>query len=270
MRARGKSGVLTHVWTPKFPSPRWTRCTRLGPVLRPASIVQSSLAVLATSLACSVLAGCAPRPRMCTASLDCSGDASCVAGRCQPSRANLRPAIDNARRLVVWPVDAAYVRRGKGSDDGLMPSLFALGVDDARLFLRFSVAVPSTANIVEAYLVLRRAAVVDDDPAPISLHVTRIVEPWESRSTSWALQPRLLEVRAPMTVVKPAGPNLVRLDVRDLVRQWGKRDPRDHGLAVVADEQSLTGTTFAFTSAGLDGRPLAARDVEPYLELYVR
>lgn len=135
--------------------------------------------------------------------------------------------------------------------------------------MRFSVALPSTANIVEAYVVLHRSDAVDDDPAPISLHATRIVQAWEGRSISWALQPRSVETRAPATVVEPGGPSLVRLDVRDLVRQWLRHDERDQGLAVVADNETRTGTTFAFRTVGAD-RSASTDDVEPYLELYVR
>lgn len=140
--------------------------------------------------------------------------------------------------------------------------------------MRFSVALPTTANVVEAYVVLRRSDAVDDDPAPISLHATRIVEAWEGRSISWALQPRALDSRTPATLVEPGGPSLVRLDVRELVRQWPKHDPRDQGIAVVADNETRTGTTFAFRSVGSGGSERSssssAADLEPYLELYVR
>lgn len=199
----------------------------------------------------------------------------------------MKPAVDSARRLVAHPVDAAYVRRGLPAREA-MPAIFPLGAGGAVLLLRFSVPLPANANVVEAYLVLHRAGLVDDDPTPISLHATRIVEGWEGRSTSWARLPRLAETRAPSTVVEPGGPALVRLDVRDLVRQWARHDPDDQGLAVTADTESATGTTFAFSRAGADRgfgsdlnagppgvarsdvRPRSAPDVEPYLELYVR
>jgi hypothetical protein len=239
--------------------------------------------------------GCAPRPRMCTASSECATQSACVAGRCQPDRPNVKPAIDAARRLVVRPTDLAYLKRGDGPSGGALPPLFALGRDSAVLLMRFSVALPSTANVVEAYVVLRRSDAVDDDPAPISLHATRIVDAWEGRSISWALQPRVVEARTPATVVEPGGPALVRLDVRDLVRQWPKHDAKDQGIAVVAENETRTGTTFAFRSvaSGATERgastdlfsgsptspsssprqsfgPSSAPDVEPYLELYLR
>lgn len=194
---------------------------------------------------------------MCTASTECAAQSACVAGRCQPDKPNVKPAIDAARRIVVKPVDLAYVRRGEGAD-GAVPPLFALGRDSAALLLRFSVALPEATNIIEAYVVLHRSDAVDDDPSPISLHATRIVDAWQGRSTSWGLQPRQAETRTPSTLVEPGGPSTVRLDVRDLVRQWPKHDPRDHGIAIVADNDTRTGTTFALVQA------------EPFLELYLR
>ena len=229
---------------------------------------------------------CVPRSRMCTASAECNGKGACVAGRCQVEKPTVKPAVDSARRLVVRPVDLAYLRCGDGPSGGALPPVFALGSGGGKLFLRFAVSVPRTANIVEAYVVLHRSPVVDDDPTPISLHATRIVESWKGGSISWALQPRSTDTRSPSTLVEPAGGSLVRLDVRDLVRQWARRDPADHGIAVVAENESRTGTTFALTATGAErastdtvgvGRiaagpssPAVAPDVEPYLELYVR
>jgi hypothetical protein len=228
-----------------------------------ANAIGSAVVVVVVVVAAT---GCAPRALMCTASSECTAQSACVAGRCQADRPNVKPAIDAARRVIVHPVDLAYLRRGDGPSGGALPPLFALGRDAAVLMMRFSVALPTTANVVEAYVVLRRSDAVDDDPAPISLHATRIVDAWEGRSISWALQPRAVDTRAPATVVEPGGPSLVRLDVRELVRQWPKHDSRDQGIAVVADNQTRTGTTFAFRSVGA----AASADLEPYLELYVR
>lgn len=212
-----------------------------------------------------------------------------MAGRCQPDKPTVKPAVDSARRWVVSPSDLAYVKRGDSASDGSLPPLFALGRSSGVLFLRFAVALPANANVIEAYVCLRRATVVDDDPAPIVLHATRIIDSWEGRSTSWAYQPRVREARTPATIVEPGGPGLVRIDVRDLVRQWAKRDPTDQGIAIIAENESRTGTTFALTSVGADrgatldvGGPsssdrsrtaspvVSAPDVGPYLELYIR
>ncbi len=213
---------------------------------------------------------------MCAASSECGDKGACVAGRCQLEKASVRPAVDSARRLVLRPVDIAYVQRGDRAGGGGLPPLFALGKDGGKLFLRFDAAIPKTATVVEAYVVLRRAPVVDDDPTPISLHATRIVDGWSGRSVSWALQPRSAETRSPSTVVEPSGSPLVRLDVRELVRHWSRRDPIDQGIAVVAENETSTGTTFALTGAGLPVEPVTpARtgwtpETEPFLELYLR
>lgn len=162
----------------------------------------------------------------------------------------------------------AVVTSGDSPSKGALPPIFALGRDSAKLLLRFSVALPSNANVIEAYVVLRRASIVDDDPAPISLHATRIEEAWTGGSVSWAMQPRMSETRAPATLVEPNGSPLVRMDVREIVKHWAKHDPADQGVAIVAEADtragSKPGTTFAISGGGAD------RDVEPYLELYVR
>ena len=54
------------------------------------------------------------------------------------------------------------------------------------------------------------------------------------------------------------------MDVREIVRHWAKHDPNDQGVAIVAENETRSGTTFALNGVG------AERDVEPYLELYVR
>lgn len=231
--------------------------------MRRAAARVSVLATLA-----SLAGGCAPRARMCTASTECVALAACVAGRCQPERENARPArpaIDTARRVVVRATELAYLRRGNAPSGGALPPLFALGRDSAVLMMRFAVALPSTAKVVEAYVVLRRSDAVDDDPAPVSLHATRIVEGWQGRSISWARQPKVVDTRAPATLVEPGGPAFVRLDVLDFVRHWARHDERDQGIAIVADNETRTGTTFAFRSLVRE-----AADLEPYLELYLR
>jgi hypothetical protein len=243
--------------------------------------------IAAVMLASSAL-GCVPRSRMCTATSECSDKSACVAGRCQLEKASVKPAVDSARRLVVRPVDIAYLRSGDGPSGGALPPLFALGAGGGKLFLRFAAVVPSTANVIEAYVVLRRSRLVDDEPTPISLHATRIVDPWKGGSISWARQPRSTETRSPTTTVEPSGSSIVRLDVRELVRQWARHDPSDQGIAIVAENETRTGTTFALTGIGAIGAENAsadfgsaagrmgpsasgaAPDVEPFLELYVR
>ena len=99
------------------------------------------------------------------------------------------PAIQSARRVIVDPVDVAYIRRGDSANGGELPAIFTLGRregGEALLFLRFRVPIAKDAKILEAYLLLERTDAVESDPTPITLHASRIVDPWDARSISWA------------------------------------------------------------------------------------
>lgn len=189
----------------------------------------------------------------------------------------LKPAVDSARRIVVRPTDIGFAASG-GKASTALPNVFVLGDGGGKLFLRFSVPLPPATNVVEAYVVLRRSSVVDDDPSSIALHADRIVEPWTGGTIDWALQPRVNDARLPRTTVEPAASALVRVDVRDLVRRWARRDPSDQGIAIVAEASAKAKATFALSGLGLESdgaagpapRSPAAPDPEPYLELYVR
>ncbi len=229
-----------------------------------ASMRRSSFAVLFAPVACAAVAvagiaiaasGCATRARMCGAPNECGLGQGCVAGRCMPDGGV--PAIQNAKRILVTPVDVAFVRRGDAPNGGALPPVVALGraADaEALLLLRFNVAIPKDATVLEAYVMLERTAAVDSDPTPITLHAARIVDPWDGRSISWALQPRIEETRSPSTTVDPAARALVRLDVRDLVNHWRRHEKSDQGIAVLADTTSATGMAFALTVSHESGQ----------------
>ncbi len=187
--------------------------------------------------------GCMTRPRMCAAEADCTGQASCVAGRCVARGATA--AIDTARRLVFAPVDVAYVRPSSSAAAEGIAALGRASEQSAFVLMRFSAALPDEATVLEAYVVLERPAGVDIDPSPIALHAARIVEAWDSRSVSWVRPPRLEEVGAPVTRVFPASGPLIRLDVRPLVQGWRRRTGRDFGISVLADGSSATGIVVA-------------------------
>lgn len=195
-----------------------------------------------------------------------------MSGRCQPDKGV--PAIHTARRIVAEPVDMAWL--GPDTTPGTLPPHGPLGRPGTSLLMRFSVPLAPDAKLVEAYVVLHRVEVVDDDPSPISLHATRIIDVWNGRSTSAARAPRTEEVRASTTRVDPAGPALVRVDVRGLVERWRKRSADDQGLAIVAEGETETGMTFALHPSSVDvapgpqRTPLRASVPGPYLELYVR
>jgi hypothetical protein len=192
-------------------------------------------------------AACIARAKMCVDSGECGASAACVAGRCLPDGGV--PAIQTARRILFAPVDAAYLRRGIGAgDDAAPPPFVVLGRDserEARLLLRYAVPLPPEASVVEAYLLLERSELVDSDPAPVALHAARITEPWDSRSISWATQPRIDDLNLPSTTVRAGGGALVRVDVKDLVAKWRSHDEHDQGVAVVAETSTPSGIAFA-------------------------
>lgn len=139
--------------------------------------------------------------------------------------------------------------------NGAMPSVFVLGRsnENARLFLRFTVRLPKNGEMRSANLLLSRTDDIDMAPAPIELHATRIIDPWDARSITWPFQPRMEEVRAPHATVVSASAKIVRIDVRSIVQDWPLRDPSDQGIAVITDKSSSTGTSFAYMSR--DARP---------------
>ena len=192
---------------------------------------------------------------MCSGSTDCTSGNLCVAGRCQTEKADAGvPAIQfRTRRLVYAPAEAAYLRRGDGAARGSVPQIFTLGRasdGDSVLFLQFSVPLAREVQVVEAYVLLERTDAVDADPTPIMLHAARVVDGWDANSVSWGTQPRVEEVRTPATQVSPASGSLVRIDVREIVRRWVNRDPRDQGVAILAERSSPTGIAFAFAPQG--------------------
>jgi hypothetical protein len=212
-------------------------------------------------------AGCTrPPPRMCASAVDCGDRGACVSGRCLPLGATA--AVNTARRLLFAPVDVAYVHRGAGARESATAVLGSADDRDAMALLRFSVPLPPEANVIEAYLLLERPMAADSDPAPIVLRPARVVDSWDSRSVSWARQPRLEDVGAPLTRVAPSGGPLVRLDIRGLLQRWRRRAGGDFGVAVVAEEPSRSGMAFALA-------PVASADPRadlrgPRLELYVK
>jgi len=223
----------------------------------------SWLAGLAWGLASSA---CTPPPQMCMAEAECGPQSSCVAGRCVVHGAI--PLIASSRRVVYAPVDEATIHRG-GHGPGPSARIVSLGRDDdALVLLRFQVPIPPEADVIEAYLILQRAVGIDADPAIIALHAARIVGPWDGRTVSWAVQPRLEDFGAPVTRVRPVSGPVVRLDVHDLVRRWRRGGRDEFGVAVVAEGRSPTGIAFAM--APTSGDPASPPFIGPALELYMK
>jgi hypothetical protein len=218
-------------------------------------------------------AACTPPPRMCAQESDCGAQASCVAGRCVAHGAT--PAIDTARRLLVAPVDVAYVARGDSARGGAIATL-GRASDPAITFLRFSVPLPPEVSVLEAYVVLERVSSIDVDAAPIALHAARVTSAWDGASLSWATQPRIEEIGSPVTRVSPGAGTLVRVDVRELVQRWRRRSRDELGVAIVSDFESPTGIAFALAPSDVardrDDPILGARRQlgGPKLEVYVK
>ncbi len=208
---------------------------------------------------------CVPPPQMCLDEPECGVLASCVAGRCVTHGAI--PAIASSRRLLVAPVDLAYVRPGARGHEASAGIAWLGRGDGALLLVRFAVSLPPEVDVVEAYLVLERAVGVDTDPTLISLHAARVVDPWDGATVTWALQPRVQEVNAPVTRVRAASGPVVRLDVRDLVQRWRRRGADDQGLAVVAAGRSPTG--IALEMAPIAGSDLGFGRGDPVLSRIV-
>jgi hypothetical protein len=179
--------------------------------------------------------------------------------------------------MLYDPVEIGYVRRERQPE---LPAIAALGRSDSAIaFLRFSIALPPEAGVVEAYLLLDRVTDVDSDPEPIALHVAGVIDAWDARSLSWAVQPRVEEIGSPVTRVHPASGALVRLDARALVERWRRRRSTDFGLAVVSDApgpsgtDSPTGMAFALAPIPPGAGDAPAREAAPRgprLELYIR
>lgn len=171
------------------------------------------------------------------------------------------PAV---RRLLLAPVDLAYLSPGAPAPEGRIPAVVTLGRDsDARLLVKFAAPLSENATIVEAYLLLPLAEGADVEPSggsPLYLHALRIVDPWDSRSVTWSMQPRTADVHAPATVVTAAGRPWVRLDVREIVARWPRREKDDEGLAVVASAGAV----------GSSGPGVAFAMARFFLEVYVK
>src|SRR5260370_14996551 len=211
----------------------------------------------------ALAASCMPPPRMCARDGDCGPQSACVANRCLGRGTVAAMAI--ARRLLYAPTDEASIRRGDGAVQ--RRGLATLGQrESALMLLRFAVDLPAEVSVIEAYLLLERPPDIDVDPMPVALHVERVTEPWNGQSVSWARQPRLDDVGAPIaSVPSPSGRRDMRLDVRTLVQRWARRSRDEFGSARVAKGDTATGVTFVLAPG-----PGASELAGPRLELYVK
>jgi len=209
------------------------------------------------------LAGCAAplgEARPCPDAA-CAAGRACVAGRCRAADAPISPA--DARRLLLSPVDVAVVGLHGGGGGPDLPEAIALGRGASGtvvMLFRFEATWRDDAEVQSAFLVLEPLDGAPPAVSPIRFEMARVVEPWQPAAVSWGRQPRLsVPYVAGTTRARPALP--VRVDVTPLVRTWTRRDPDDHGIALLAKGDDAHG---AVVSMGVShGRG-------PRLEVYVK
>jgi len=212
---------------------------------------------------------CAPRERMCAVDDPCKEGLSCVSGRCVSPKAAVRLfEVDDAgaplvKRRVLVPTDLAWLS-GDAVPPGAVPDVAGFGgASRGVLLLRFGdVVVPP--DLVEAYVILRRAPGTDPPVAPVVLGAHRIEEPWDSKSLSPSRPPRLADVLGPETRVLPVGGEVVRIDVRALVAGWASKRVNDHGVAIAVAGDTTTAPLYVALA------PTRGVAEGPVLEMYAR
>lgn len=210
--------------------------------------------------AASAPLACTPRPSMCSGVAECGARGACVAGRCQSDAGT--PQVEQSTRYVSEPVDIACID-DDDTTSGISPSSCNVGRPHAaRLLLRFSVSLSDQAEIVEAYVLLHRAPDRDADPSPFSLHASRIVGGWNGAEVTAATLPPFAPARSADTRVDRS--DIIRVDVRDIVKQWRRKDPADRGLVLESSGGHGAGMHLAIAPSSSG----AARG--PVLELYVK
>lgn len=236
--------------------------------------------VLSIAVAAALFAlGCASRSSLCSGPAECAKLSSCVAGQCL--RDGAIPAISASRRFVLPPEAFAVLEPGEPSFGGALPAWVTLGRANDRgvmLLLSFDLHLAKIRSVLRASVLLDRSDAFASDAVPISLHAEAVIGRWDARKVRSSTVPPLEDVRSPRTVVWPSGRRVVRVDVTTMAQHWLSGDPAFQGLAIVAENTSPTGVTFAMRTASLpeldargvvpSGREVLARG--PRLELYVQ
>ena len=224
---------------------------------RPRRLLASALAALALSACAASLGEAHPCP-----DAACAEGRSCVAGRCRPQ--DVAPAPGDTLRVVLLPTDLAVVAaHGGGGGGPELPDTVALGRSASGtvvMLFRFAATWREDAEVTSAFLVLDPLEGAPPALGAITFEMARVVEPWEPALVTRGRQPRLA---VPLVAGAQRGraPLPLRVDVTPLVRDWQRRDPQDHGIALLASGDDAYGTVI---SLGVSlGRG-------PRLEVYVR
>jgi hypothetical protein len=216
---------------------------------------------LCAALASLALAGCAAQldgRRSCAEG--CEAGKICVVGRCRSAEES--PSPPDTLRVILDPVDLAVIA-AKGPLSAELPETIALGrasEGTALLLLRFVPTFRDDADVVSAFVLLDPIEGVPPAARAVSFEMARIREPWQAATVTWGRQPRLdLPRRAGTVRALPSAP--LRIDVTSLVRDWSKRLPDDHGIALLAQGNDAIGQAYSMgTTSGFG----------PRLEVYVR
>ncbi len=254
-QGRARSGAA------RTPAPDGLLCYRAPVVIAASPRILAPLFVTALASCAAPLgeAGPCPPPE---GGAPCEQGRTCIAGRCRPQDAPPAPA--DTLRVVIAPTDVAVVAsRGSGGGGDLLPDTVALGRaagGTVVMLFRFAATWRDDAEVASAFLVLDLVDAAPPADRPITFEAARIVEPWRPDVVSWGRQPRLgVPVQAGSVRARHAAP--VRVDVTPLVRDWSKRAPDDHGIALLAKGDDAYG---APVYVGV------ARGLGPRLEVYVK
>ncbi len=210
---------------------------------------------------------CVPPDRLCANDDPCGSGRACVTGRCVPAKETVRLLeVDDAgsplvKRRVVAATDVAWLTPETREGGGTPVTVGLGGASRGVLLLRFTDVVVPT-DLVEAYVVLRRAPDIDPPVGPVRLRARAIQDDWEPSTLSASRAPRLVDVETPETRVLPAAGDVIRVDVRALVAAWAHRG-RAQGIAVAVTEDPAS-PLYVALAPSRGGAPA------PVLELYAR
>ena len=204
----------------------------------------------------ALAAGCAGRADLCAAPGSCGPGRICSAGRCVLPATD--PVASDADRIVVAATDMAVVS-ARGGDDALPAEIALAGGCSPVVLLRFPAPWGNHARIAAAFLTLELADAAVAHARPLTLSVARVLEPWSGGAVTWSRLPRLSPPLLHAEVEPP--PRMVRIDVTEIVRRWGRGRSDDQGIALWASSAGAAGPTYATGALGTAG---------PRLDVYVR
>jgi|GEM_PF-5517031 len=235
------------------------------PVVRPRDLTAVVIA-LAGLAALAGAGACVPPDRLCASDDPCGSGRACVTGRCVPAKETVRLLeVDDAgaplvKRRGVAATDVAWLTPDTREGGGTPVTVGLGGASRGVLLLRFTdVVIPS--DLVEAYVVLRRAPDIDPPMGPVRLRARAVQDDWDPTTLSASRAPRIVDVATPETRVLPAAGDVIRVDVRALVAAWATRG-RAQGIAVAVTEDPASPLYIALAPS----REAPA----PVLELYAR